>query len=220
VSSARATSGDLASIPLFVSLAPAERARLAQRFTVRHYPRDALVAVAGDRLQAFHFILSGRIQWFWRDEADHQLKLGIEEPGSHFADVTLGGEPVLMSVVALEDVRVISIPMAEFHEVLLRHPEVARALLLDVVARLRRVLQATRSLTMEDVYARVVKLVLSRAVTVDGKRVAELTHAEIGHRVGATREMVGKLLRDLAKGGYIEAERGRVTLLRDLPKRW
>lgn len=215
-----ATPADLASIPLFASLSPREREALARRFSVHHYARDALVASAGDRLEVFHFILSGRIQWFWRDDADHQLKLGIEEPGSHFSDVTLGGEPILMSVVALEDVRAISIPMAEFHELLLRHPEVARGLLLDVVARLRRVLHATRSLTMEDVYARVVKLLMSRIVVVDGKRVAELTHADIGHRVGATREMVGKLLRDLAKGGYIESERGRITLLRELPRRW
>lgn len=220
MAAARATAEDLAAIPLFAGLAPAERAALARRFTVREYARDALVAAAGDRLETFHFILSGRIQWFWRDEADHELKLGIEEPGSHFSDVTLGGEPILMSVVALEDVRAISIPMDEFHALLLRHPAIARLLLLDVVARLRRVLQATRSLTMEDVYARVVKLVLSRAVMVDGRRVAELTHADIGHRVGATREMVGKLLRDLARGGYIEAERGRITLLRELPKRW
>jgi CRP/FNR family transcriptional regulator, cyclic AMP receptor protein len=91
---------------------------------------------------------------------------------------------------------------------------------MDVVARLRRVLQATRSLTMEDVYARVVKLLLARAVEIDDKLVADLTHAEIGHRVGATREMVGRLLRDLARGGYIKAERGRLTILRKLPRRW
>ena len=55
-----------------------------------------------------------------------------------------------------------------------------------------------------------VKLLLARAVESDGKLVAEhLTHSEIGHRVGATREMVGRVLRDLARGGYIETARGR-----------
>ena len=88
------------------------------------------------------------------------------------------------------------------------------------MARLRRTLQATRSLTMEDVYGRVVKLILELAEESDGKRVAELTHAEIGHRVGATREMVGRLLRDLARGGYIKAESGRIIILRTPPPRW
>ncbi len=54
-----------------------------------------------------------------------------------------------------------------------------------------------------------------------GKLVIErLTNAEICHQVGATREMVGRILRDLARGDYIKADRGRMTILRTLPKRW
>jgi CRP/FNR family transcriptional regulator, cyclic AMP receptor protein len=211
------TAAELAAVPLFASLAEEDLQAMARLFTVRHYPKDAVVATAGERLDLFNVLLSGRIQWLWQDDAGRQLKLSAEGPGGHFADVTLGGEPILMTVIALDELRVASIPTVEFRELLLRHPKVSVALLMDVIARLRRTLQATRSLTMEDVYARVVKLLLERA---DGKRVAELTHAEIGHRVGATREMVGRLLRDLARGGYIKAEKGRITILRTPPSRW
>ena len=148
------------------------------------------------------------------------MKLSLEGPGGHFADATLGGEPILVSVLAVENLRVASIPMTEFKQLLPRYPQVAVALLMDVVARLRRSLQYTKSFTMEDVYARVVKLLLARAVQTDGKLVADVTHTEIGHRVGATREMVGRVLRDLARGGYIKAERGRITVLRKPPRRW
>jgi CRP/FNR family cyclic AMP-dependent transcriptional regulator len=214
------TSAELADVPMFAALAPADLEDLAKRFVIHRYPKGATVANAGDRLDEFNVILSGRIQWFWRDDAGRQLKLAAEGPGGHFADVTLGGEPILMSVIAIEDLRVAAIPMTELRPLLLRHPQLAVALLMDVVARLRRTLQATRSLSMEDVYARVVKLLVARAVATDGKLVADLTHGEIGQRVGATREMVGRLLRDLARGGYLESERGRITLLRKLPKRW
>jgi len=214
------TAADLAAISLFASLSPEELRDTAQLFRVRVYPKGAIVATEGDRLDLFNIILSGRIQWFWSDEAGRQLKLHPEGPGGHFADTTLGGEPILMSIVAVEDLRVASIPMSELRALLLRHPQLGIGLLLDVVARLRRVLQTTRSLTMEDVYARVVKLLEARAVEVDGRRVVDVTHAEIGHRVGATREMVGRLLRDLTRGGYVKAARGRVTLLRKLPPRW
>jgi CRP/FNR family cyclic AMP-dependent transcriptional regulator len=125
-----------------------------------------------------------------------------------------------MSVTVVEDLRVATIPMVEFRALLLRYPHVAVDLLMDVVARLRRVLQATRSLSMDDVYARTVKLLLSRAAESDGELIVDLTHAEIGQRVGATREMVGRLLRDLARGGYIRSERGRISILRRPPPRW
>jgi CRP/FNR family cyclic AMP-dependent transcriptional regulator len=211
---------DLAAIPLFASLTPVELQAATQLFTVRSYPKHAIVATEGDRLELFNIILSGKIQFFWRDDTGHQLKLGVDGPGGHFVDATLGGEPVLISVIALEDLRVAAIPITELKRLLLRHPQVGVVLLMEVVARHRRLLQETKTLTMEDVYGRVVKLLLARAVEADGKLVTRLTHAEIGQRVGATREMVGRVLRDLARGGYIKAERGRMTILRKPPNRW
>jgi CRP/FNR family cyclic AMP-dependent transcriptional regulator len=46
-----------------------------------------------------------------------------------------------------------------------------------------------------------------------------LTHADIARRVGATREMVGHVLRELARGGFITANGGRFTILKELPRR-
>jgi CRP/FNR family cyclic AMP-dependent transcriptional regulator len=215
------TVADLAAIPLFASLTAAELQAVAQLFTVRAYPKDAIVVTEGDRLDLFNIILSGKSQAFWRDQGGHQLKLGVDGPGAHFVDATLGGEPTTVSVIAIEDLRLASIPMTELKQLLLRHPQVAVVLLMEVVARLRRLLQRTKTLTMEDVYGRVVKLLLARAEETGGKLVAErLTHAEIGQSVGATREMVGRVLRDLARGGYVKVDRGRVTILRKPPSRW
>jgi CRP/FNR family cyclic AMP-dependent transcriptional regulator len=211
---------ELADIPLFKSLTAPQLEETARLFTVRSYAKRAVVATEGDRLDLFNIILSGRIQFFWRDEDGQQVKLGIDGPGGHYADVTLEGEPILMSVIALDELRVASIPIATLKEVLFRHPEVCWSLLADVVARLRRVVQRTKGFTMDDVYARVVKLLLAAAAESDGTRAGErLTHAEIGERVGATREMVGRILRELARGGYIRMERGRVTVLRKPPRR-
>jgi CRP/FNR family cyclic AMP-dependent transcriptional regulator len=215
------TPANLAAIPLFASLSPQELEAAARLFMIRSYPKDAIIATEGDRLDMFNVILSGSIQFFWRDETGYQVKLGVDGPGGHFSDVTLTGEPILMSVIALEDLRVASIPMAEVKELLLRHPNVGVALLRDVVARLRRLVERTKGFTMEDVYGRVVQLLLANAMDKGGELVIEhMSHAEIGQRVGATREMVGRILRDLGRGGYIETARGRITILRKLPRRW
>ena len=211
---------ELAAIPLLASLSAKELEAAAQLFTVRTYARNAIVATEGDRMEMFNIILSGNVQAFWRDEAGHQLKLGIDGPGDHFADVTLGGEPALVSFVAIADLRVAAIRMIDLKQLLRRHPQVTLVMLMDVVARLRRLVQRTKNLTMVDVYGRVVRVLLASSVEADGKRVsARLTHAEIGQQVGATREMVGRVLRELAQGGYIKSERGRITVLRKPPAR-
>ena len=216
-----ATVEELAAIPLLADLSREELEAVAPLFTVRLYPRHSIVAIEGDRLDVLHMILSGKVQAFWRDQAGHQLKLGIDGPGDHFADAVLGGEPTLVSHMAVEDLRLASIRLTDLKQLLRRHPQMTLVLLMDVVARLRRLIQRTKMLTMEDVYGRVVKLLLASSVEVDGKMVTErLTQAEIGQRVGATREMVGRVLRDLAKGGYVRNARGGVTIIRKPPARW
>lgn len=214
------TADELAKVPLFQSLSLLELEDVASRFTLRLHPRDAILATEGERLSVFNVILAGRIQWYWTDESGRRLKLTPEGPGGHFADTTLGGEPILMSIVAIEPLRVAEIDIADLQATLVRYPRVAVALLLDVVARLRRMTHATRTLGMDEVYTRVVTLLLARAVSSSGRLEAILTQAEIGERVGATREMVGRILRDLARGGYVEMARGRIAILKRLPRRW
>jgi CRP/FNR family cyclic AMP-dependent transcriptional regulator len=111
--------------------------------------------------------------------------------------------------------------VAEFEQLLLRHPQLAVAYLKRVIFLFRRTMMGRRSFSMEDVYGRVTEMLLATAVETDGGFVTErLTHAEIGRRVGATREMVGRILRELARGGYIKADRGRFIVLRKPPRHW
>ena len=72
-----------------------------------------------------------------------------------------------------------------------------------------------------DVYGRVAKTLLDLAAEKDGKLVTErITHKEIANMVGASREMVGRILKDLRKGGYISVDSGRIIINEKLPARW
>jgi CRP/FNR family cyclic AMP-dependent transcriptional regulator len=42
----------------------------------------------------------------------------------------------------------------------------------------------------------------------------------MANRIGASREMISKILSDLAAGGYIEVARDRITIARALPCGW
>ena len=215
------TVNDLAASTLLGSLSPEELRAAAQLFTVRHYPKSAILVTEGDRLDVFSIVLSGRVKFFWRDEAGRQVDIAIVDPGADFAAQTFGGDPMLTSVIALEDLSLASIPLTEFERLLLRYPQLAVAYLKRMVALFRNSMSGRKAFAMEDVYGRVTHLILSCAVETDGKLVTErLTHGEIGQRVGATREMVGRVLRDLARGGYVKADRGRFTVLRRPPRHW
>jgi CRP/FNR family cyclic AMP-dependent transcriptional regulator len=79
-----------------------------------------------------------------------------------------------------------------------------------------------KSLALSDVYGRLVRLLNTLAQEVDGKSVVpeRLTQQEIADRVGASRDMIGKLMKDLVAGGYLAVEDRTLTLLKKLPTGW
>jgi CRP/FNR family cyclic AMP-dependent transcriptional regulator len=212
----------LAANALLGSLAPADLRAEAARFVARSYPKGAIVASEGDRFDWFNVVLAGRVKFFWRDADGRQVDVAVVGPGEDFAAQTFGGEPLLTSLIALEDLRLASIPMPEFERLLLRHPQLAVTYLKRVVQLFRNTMTGRRAFSMDDVYGRVTQLLLAGARESGGALVLaeRMTHAEIGRRVGATREMVGRILRDLARGGYIKVEKGRIAILRTPPRNW
>ena len=74
-----------------------------------------------------------------------------------------------------------------------------------------------------DVYGRVIHTLESQQGPGGQEAPVELTqitHQQIASRVGASREMVSRLLKDLEKGGYVELGVKRITLKKKLPARW
>jgi len=78
-----------------------------------------------------------------------------------------------------------------------------------------------RSLALLDVYGRVARLLLELASEQDGRLVVseKLTQQDIAERVGASREMISRIFKDLVTGGYISIENKLITINRDLPGR-
>ena len=92
---------------------------------------------------------------------------------------------------------------------------------LHVVHRVRTMTIDVSDLALLDVYGRVARLLLKEAREEEGRRVIHaLTHQEIANRVGATREMVSRIMKDLRKGDYIAMEGRTIVLRRGLPARW
>ena len=88
---------------------------------------------------------------------------------------------------------------------------------------MRSVTRKARSLALDGVYERTVALLEESATTApEGLRVPlELTQQEIANRIGASREMVNHVLRDLVRGGFIlKDKQHRMTIVKTLPKHW
>ncbi|HEU4441765.1 MAG TPA: Crp/Fnr family transcriptional regulator [Burkholderiales bacterium] len=214
---------DLRSIPLFEGVAEAELHALAECTVTRSYPKQAIIVSEGDDTDSLYLILAGRVKVYLSDETGKELILAIKGPGQYFGEMVLDSRPRSASVMTLEPSQFAILSRADFKAFLLRHAEVALQLIENLIRVARGLTHNVRSLAMLDVYGRVARILLELAVDQGGGKLVipeKLTQKDIAARVGASREMINRILRDLTAGGYVTLEGGRITINKAPPARW
>jgi CRP/FNR family cyclic AMP-dependent transcriptional regulator len=209
---------------LYAHLSPELRA-LAVRGSVRSYPKKAIVINEGEMGDSLFVLLRGHVKVFSMDENGREITYGHIQAGDYFGEMSLDGGPRSASVITLEACTCSVLTRAEVSEHLAFEPGFAINLMVQVIRRARAATEAARNMALLDVYGRLVAVLEDQdhggALESGGKVVlASITHQDIASRVGASREMVSRLLKDLEKGGYIEMGTKKITLLKKLPGRW
>ena len=212
---------DLKTIPLFDGLSDEELRALAERTAPRAFPRNAIVVNEGDLTDSLYLILSGKVKVYLGDESGKELILDIKGPGQYFGEMVLDDKARSATVMTLEPCQFATLSRAEFTAVLLKHPKIALQVIRNLIRIARGLNENVRSLALLDVYGRVARVLMELAVEQDGKLVIpeKLTQRDIANRVGASREMINRILRDLSQGGYVTIEAGRITINKAPPPR-
>ena len=212
----------LKSIPLFQGVQESDLRALAERAVTRSYPKQAIIVNEGDESDTLYLILAGRVKIYLSDETGKELILAIKGPGQYFGEMVLDEQPRSATVMTLEPAQFAILSRADFRAFLLKHAEVALQLIQNLIRVARGLNQNVRSLAMLDVYGRVARILLELAVDRGGKMVIpeRLTQKDLAARVGASREMINRILRDLTTGGYVSVEDGRITINKAPPARW
>ena len=210
--------------PLDIDVLPPPLRTLAARGTPRSYRKGTLIIEEGTQGDTLYLLLSGRVKAFSSDARGREVVYGVYGPGDYFGEMSLDGGPRSASVIADSACTCAVLTRQTLREHIKTEPEFAFELLARVIQRARMATQSARNMALLDVYGRLVLLLESLAVgRADGLRVVEerLTHAEIAARLGCSREMVSRLMKDLVAGCYLR--RGPAsgwTVLRSLPQAW
>jgi CRP/FNR family cyclic AMP-dependent transcriptional regulator len=121
-------------------------------------------------------------------------------------------EPPTCAVVMRDDLRA----------AIAQNPDVAMTLISTLIDRARIATDNVKNLALMDVYGRVARLLLSLAKEDGGKLVVpeKMTQQDIADRVGASRDMISRIVKDLTIGGYVTIENRQITINRKPPSRW
>ncbi len=208
--------------PSFLGMQDEELHSLSAHAKLQSFPRHKIVIHEGDRSDSVYVIHSGRVKVFLYGRNGKEMDLNVLGPGEYFGEMVLDSGPRSASVMTLEPAEFFIIPQAVFREFVIKHPEFAMRLIKTLIFRTRGLLNNVRSLASLDVYGRVARLLIDLAIDEDGRQVivGKLTKQDIANRVGASREMISRVFKDLCAGGYIETEKGRITIAKTLPSHW
>ena len=203
-------------------LSEPELAAISADAVTRSYPAGTVVLSEGDATNSLYVVASGRVKIFLADPAGREIVLGQAGPGEYFGEMTLDGGPRSASVMTEEITRLSVIPQADFKHFIAANPDFAFHLVKKLIGRVRSLTGNVKSLALMDVYGRVARVLLELAREHDGQLIVaeKPTQQDIAARIGASREMVSRILKELAAGGYIHIEAKRIIIAKTLPQGW
>jgi CRP/FNR family cyclic AMP-dependent transcriptional regulator len=195
---------------------------LAPRGAARSFPKNAVIINEGDETDSLYILLSGRVKVFVSEEDGREVVISTIREGNYFGELVLDGGPRSASVMALEPCRCFVIPLGDIQGLLDSNPLFAGHLIHMLIGRVRSLVKKVGDLALKDVYGRFAKFIEENAIERNGTRVVpeRLTQHDIAARIGGSREMVSRIVKDLTAGGYISVDAKQITVHKKLPPRW
>ncbi|MEX0448838.1 cAMP-activated global transcriptional regulator CRP [Spiribacter sp. 221] len=188
------------------------RSRYRARSTIVHQ------GTSGDRL---YLILRGSVSVMEEDENGRELILAYLNPGDFIGEVGLFGDAPMRSawIRTRNTCELAEISYERFARLQTAHPHILHPVVEQMTRRLRDTSRRFRDLAFEDVRGRVEATLRELAQQPDAMTHPEgmqlrITRIELGRLVGCSREMVGRVLRDMEADRLISA-RGRTIVVHE-----
>jgi CRP/FNR family cyclic AMP-dependent transcriptional regulator len=204
------------------TLSDADLMAVGSHGIARSYPKNTIIVTEGDKTDSLYVILEGRVKVFVSDDSGNEVLLLTQGAGEYFGELVLDEGPRSASIMTLEPSRFLVVPKADFRDFVMHNPAFALSLIEKLIGRVRSLTASVKSLALMDVYGRVARLLLELAEDHGGQLAIpqRLTQQDIASRIGASREMVSRILKDLSTGGYLTQSRTGIVLHRKPPEHW
>ncbi|WP_321416768.1 Crp/Fnr family transcriptional regulator [uncultured Desulfobacter sp.] len=207
----------LKQIPLFSGLTESEIQKIESVSCEKIFLKDTVIINEGDETNSLYIILKGRANALSMDPGGRQIILNVFRPGDYFGEMSfIDAKPRSAAVITKEKSKFVVIKREAFLQIVSENPELMLNMMKGLVGKIRVATRQIEDLAFKDVYGRIARL-LTELKNGDGVVTEKLTNTEIAFRVGASREMVSRIVSELKNGGYIDKKRGAIQLKKSLP---
>lgn len=173
----------------------------------------------GHQSNALCILLTGRARVVATDNRGREVILATLGPGDYLGEMSIIDNNAHSATVRAEvQTDVLMLGRAEFTRCLSENASMALMVMRGLTKRLRHADRKIESLALLDVYGRVAHALLDFAVPdAQGRRLIreKISRQDLAKMVGASREMVSRVMKDLEERGFIEVQPDGATLLKD-----
>jgi CRP/FNR family cyclic AMP-dependent transcriptional regulator len=206
-------------VPLFSMLTAAQAESVAEAVVKNRFKRGDSIVEQGKKSNALSIILTGRARVITTDQRGREVILATMQPGDYVGEMSLiDNEPHSATVRAEVQTDVLVLGRLEFARCLPENSSMAYAVMKGLVQRLRHADRKIESLALMDVYGRVARALLEFATQdAQGNSVIrdKVSRQDLAKMVGASREMVSRVMKDLEERGFIETRSDGSMLVKE-----
>jgi CRP/FNR family transcriptional regulator, cyclic AMP receptor protein len=197
-------------VPLFALLTASQAESVAEAVSKRRFKRGEIVVEQGEKSNTLFIILTGRVRVVTSDKRGREVILATLQPGDYIGEMSLiDDEPHSATVRTELQTDVLTLGREAFTRCLPENSSMSHNIMRGLVARLRHADRKIESLALMDVYGRVARSLLEFAID-DGagnlKVKDKISRQDLAKMVGASREMVSRVMKDLEERGFVQTQ--------------
>jgi CRP/FNR family transcriptional regulator, cyclic AMP receptor protein len=205
-------------VPLFSMLTIEQAQSIADSVVKRRYRRGELIVEQGRKSNTLFILLNGRARVLTADSRGREVILAVLESGDYVGEMSLiDNEPHSATVRAEVQTDILVLARSDFARCLPENTSLSYGIMRGLVRRLRNADRQIESLALLDVYGRVARTLLDMADEDNGTRIIrhKVSRQDMAKVVGASREMVSRVMKDLEERGVIETQDNGSVILKD-----
>jgi CRP-like cAMP-binding protein len=204
----------LRTLPILSSLTAGQFARLLPSVRRRSFSSRACILSAGEPACGLYIILLGRVRLRHQDQEGRALTAATFGPREFFGEMGLIGlRPDPASVEATEDCEVVYIGREALLKCLNENAAAAMCMLRVAITRLSRAHRQMANLAFTNVYGRVAQVLVESGHEVNGEWHVDPGSEQIASMVGASREMVSRVLKCMIEKHLLRRDKRRLIVL-------
>jgi CRP/FNR family cyclic AMP-dependent transcriptional regulator len=209
----------LLRVPLFASLTPTQAQVVADAIVKKRYRKRELIVEQGKSSDALYIILTGRAQVLSTDGKGREVIFSLLQQGDYVGEMSLiDDEPHSATVRTETDCDVLRLDREAFWHCLPDASSMTHNIMRVLVQRLRAADRKIESLALMDVHGRIARLLIDFAVD-DGQGTLvirdRISRQDLGKMVGASREMVSRVMKSLEDRGFVQTLEDGSMLIRE-----